>query len=129
MVAGIEEALMILLRAALVLSALDLLAFPLRAQLVAPVGVRNHVSSFRSIAVGIEPDQVGAAPFVIIGALVGAGAVTDFWVHEAVVSARKNGNDGMIIPPIIFVTIGAGGVGGGVLGWMVHDAMTHPRQE
>jgi hypothetical protein len=114
--------------AAVVAAALALVASPARAQLVAPVAVQHHVSMSRSLAAPIEPeaDHVGAAPFVILGALVGAGAVTAFWIHDMQVSARENGNDGFFIPPIVFVTIGAGGVGGGLLGWIIHDAATQP---
>ena len=118
-------------QAAVILTALHLIAFPVRAQFVAPVAAQNHVSTSRAIPVAIEAEgnRVGAAPFVVIGALVGAGAVTAFWVHEIQVSVRKNGDDGFgFIPPIVFVTIGAGGVGGGVLGWMIHDAITQTPQ-
>ena len=122
---------MMLRYATVVVAALDLAASPLRAQFIAPVGVENHVSMSRSIAITIEPerDQLGAAPFVILGALVGVSAVTAYWAHEFQVSARENGDDGFFIPPIVFVTIGAGGVGGGVLGWIIHDAITQPHNQ
>ena len=111
---------------ALVAAALALT--PLRAQTIAPVAVGNHYGSSQLAPVRMEPQtrHIGPAPFVILGALAGAGAVTAVWVHEAVVSARENGNDGMIIPPIVFVTIGAGGLGGGLLGWMIYDGVGRP---
>lgn len=83
-------------------------------------------SSLRTIsAAARDPryDPTGRAPFVVFGALIGAGAVTAYWAHEFRVSARQNGNDGFFIPPMVFVTIGAGGIGGGLLGVMIHDAI------
>ena len=101
---------------------------PLRGQTIAPVAVVNHYASPQSIPVRIEPDppRIGAAPFVVLGGLIGAGAVTTYWVHAFQASARENGNDGFFIPPIVFVSVGAGAVGGGLLGWVIHDAVTHP---
>ena len=100
---------------------------PLRAQTIAPVAVTNRSASSQSITVRIEPEpsHVSAKPFVIIGGLAGAGAVTAFWVYEIAANVR-DGGDGMIFPPIIYVSVGAGAVVGGLLGWVVYDGVTHP---
>ena len=65
---------------------------PLHAQTIAPVAVTNRSASSQPITVRIEPQSshVGATPFVIIGSLTGAGAVTAFWVYEVRESVRKN---------------------------------------
>jgi hypothetical protein len=76
------------------------------------------VSETRRLApAGFESD-------VDIRPLGGCRRTSASWAFE-VRSSVRNGDDGVIIPPIIYVSIGAGAVVGGLLGWVVYDAMTH----
>jgi hypothetical protein len=66
----------------------------LDAQTIGPVVPTNRSASSQPIFLRVEPEpsHVGVAPFVILGGLVGAGAVTAQWIHAAVASAcEKHG--------------------------------------
>ena len=108
------------------IAAATLFSVPAAAQRVSPMGVTCCTSTLRTInpaAIAPRDDPMGRAPYIVFGALIGAGAVGTYWVHEIRVSAKQNGNDGFFIPPIVYITIGAGGLAGGVLGSMIHDAI------
>lgn len=93
------------------------------AQHVAPVAAHHEATSVRALSsrmsvTGPKDFDDGRGPlYVAMGALLGAGTaayVTFHGVHWS--------DDGMIVPVMPFVEIGAAGVVGGLLGWMIHDA-------
>lgn len=99
-----------------------LLAGSATAQRSSPVAARQRISAAPYETMPRTPDTdpgVGAAPFVVFGTLIGAGAVALYWVH--VYKANSADSDGMFfIPPVVFVTVGLGGLSGGVMGWKIY---------
>jgi apolipoprotein N-acyltransferase len=104
------------------LAAMVVLAANAEAQRVVPVGVRRttEAAPLAIVTQGNEAEfGVGPAPFVVFGTLIGAGAVTLYWVHEF----KANRDDDLfIVPPIVFISVGVGGLLGGVMGWSIYKA-------